>query len=140
MGWLATKDRLIRFGVNLEKTRTFCHEDDSIDHLFFACRKTNTIWKTILQWIGYLRTPMQWYVEKAWLTQESNRKGWKRQMLKVALAETVYFLWKARNDHIFNQLDMGSEIIPRIKTSIVTSSSLSKHLRGHVNVVNMSIS
>ncbi|XP_058763720.1 uncharacterized protein LOC131637150 [Vicia villosa] len=140
MGRLATKDRLTRFGVKLEKSCTFCLEDESIDHLFFSCRKTNTIWQTILQWIGYSRTPRQWSEEKRWLIQESNRKGWKRQLLKVALAETIYFLWKARNDHIFNQIDIGSELTSSIKTSIVTRSSLSKHLRGHVNVGNMSIS
>lgn len=45
-GRMATKDKLKRFNVISDSNCSFCHtEEETIAHLFFACRYTSEIWK-----------------------------------------------------------------------------------------------
>jgi hypothetical protein len=50
-GRLATKDRLRKFGVNVEATCCFCNHEESIDHLFFGCNSMRVIWQRVLHWM-----------------------------------------------------------------------------------------
>lgn len=43
-----------------------------------------------------------WTNEKTWLIQEIKKKGWRRLILKIAMTETIYEIWKAMNDMIFS--------------------------------------
>lgn len=42
-----TKDRLVRFDIITDRNCSFCDEEESMEHLFFNCKITPTIWKEI---------------------------------------------------------------------------------------------
>lgn len=48
---LATRDRLIKFGMLGNTECTFCHHEETHDHLFFECEESKLIWKEVLNWI-----------------------------------------------------------------------------------------
>lgn len=54
---LATRDRLIKVGVNIDSHCCLCQNEENIDHLLFACRDMDYIWMTVLKWIGVVRKP-----------------------------------------------------------------------------------
>ncbi|XP_058776370.1 uncharacterized protein LOC131650686 [Vicia villosa] len=63
-GKLATKDRLLRFGMLQDSICSLCGEkDESIQHLFFECRDTKPIWLAILNWMDITHGPSGWYEE-----------------------------------------------------------------------------
>lgn len=63
VGRLNTKDKLMKIGIETDNACVFCETQESLEHLFFECNGTGTVWKTILSWIGYNRQPKSWTVE-----------------------------------------------------------------------------
>lgn len=109
-GRLQTKDKLIWYDINVDARCMFCSDEETMEHLFFGYNKTSGVWKNILAWVGYSRIPSTWTNESALLITEMRKKGWRRYILKVAIAETVYVVWRMRNDLIFNQHTMDDII------------------------------
>ncbi|XP_058750618.1 uncharacterized protein LOC131623628 [Vicia villosa] len=132
-GRLQTKDRFIRYGISVDAKCVFCSAEEAMDHLMLECSKTNGIWRNILTWIGYNRGPANWTIERTWLITETTKKGWRRDILKTAIAETVYVVWRMRNDVVFNQHTMDDTITNRIKESIVTIWIGYRKLATHIN-------
>lgn len=55
---LATKDNLIRWGINCCAFRPLCMSvDESIDHLFFQCSSSSDVWCRVMKWIAIQRLP-----------------------------------------------------------------------------------
>ncbi|XP_058776357.1 uncharacterized protein LOC131650673 [Vicia villosa] len=139
LGRLATRDRLRRFGSNIEQSCVFFPEPESIDHLYFNCRETKGVWHSILRWLGYTHEGQGWNSEKDWPVQELKKKGWKRQLLKIALAETTYALWRARNEAVFNNKPMTQDLTTNIKYMVAMRSKLHRSTREHVCIETLSI-
>jgi hypothetical protein len=118
-GRLATKDRLKKFGVNLDVKCCFCNQEETLNHLFFSCNVMRYVWQKVLQWLHVDHTPLEWTDELIWLTRQSKKKGWKAQLLKVAAAETIYMLWKYRNDICFDNQVHNTKIEENIINTIV---------------------
>ncbi|CAI8592698.1 unnamed protein product [Vicia faba] len=100
-GKLGTKNRLSHFGLIKENFSSLCKTDDeSIRHLFFECRITNNIWKYILKWQEVNHVPGSWQDELNWVIKFTARNGWRVNMMKLALSETLG--WGSTNlrDHI----------------------------------------
>ncbi|XP_058727130.1 uncharacterized protein LOC131598561 [Vicia villosa] len=76
LGRIPTKDRLVKFGVQVDQKCCFCIENESIDHLFFQCSFANSVWGEILTWMGYDRKPEKWSNEKVWIIAKTKKKGW----------------------------------------------------------------
>ncbi|XP_058779495.1 uncharacterized protein LOC131653382 isoform X4 [Vicia villosa] len=114
-GRLATKERLKRFGLIQDDRRVFCLQQETIGHLFFCCNRLKSIWEQVLRWINIAHTPMEWDRELEWITYSCRGKGWRATLLKSAVTETVYAIWKARNDNVFGHSnyirDIEKEII-----------------------------
>lgn len=103
-GRLGTKDRLVRFSMINEWVCNLCDEgDETLGHLLFECRYSKAVWKYVLEWIDIIHEPNDWAAELEWITQMTAKKGWRFKVLKIAIAETVYGLWRYRNDLIFGQ-------------------------------------
>ncbi|KAL6506024.1 hypothetical protein OROHE_022743 [Orobanche hederae] len=99
---LATKDRLQVFGVNIDETCVFCHQDrETIDHLLFNCSITKSVWSQLLCWLGIPRQTGCWDQEVRVLSRATKGKSAMARVLKVMIAETVYAVWRERNRHIF---------------------------------------
>ncbi|XP_058723791.1 uncharacterized protein LOC131595461 [Vicia villosa] len=138
-GRIKTKDRLIRYGINVDPRCVFCSEEETVDHLMFQCRITNGIWKNILGWIGYHRSPDHWMLEQIWLTAEANKKGWRRVLLKAVVAETVYAIWRMHNDVIFKQHTLDDTITRKIKEVIALRCIGYRSLAKHINIESLGI-
>ncbi|KAK2388094.1 hypothetical protein QL285_061811 [Trifolium repens] len=131
-GRLATKDRLKKFGVNLDVKCCFCNQEETLNHLFFSCNVMRYVWQKVLQWLHVDHTPLEWTDELIWLTRQSKKKGWKAQLLKAAAAETIYMLWKYRNDICFDNQVHNTKIEEDIINTIVYRGWCYPKLRKHV--------
>lgn len=50
---------------------------------------------------------------------EARKKSWRRQILKIACAETIYELWKERNEKIFSQIYLALNVDDKIIDIII---------------------
>ncbi|XP_058768387.1 uncharacterized protein LOC131642117 [Vicia villosa] len=135
---LATKDRIARFGVNTNGECCWCKQVETLDHIFFECTTTGFVWSNVLTWLGYNRTPEYWSREKEWISDKTKKKGWKSQLLKIATTETVYEVWRNRNDITFGHNTTGT-IENRIKNNIVTRGSMHRKIGDHIDIYSLSI-
>lgn len=135
-GKLSIKDRRMRFGfINVSKCY-FCENCESMIHLFFACDALNHIWRDILMWMGIRRNLYIWNREKMWMIKETKIKVWKWHILKIAIAEAVYEIWRSRNEKIFSQRDKNPYLKDKIIRNIVARCTLHRELENHVNTIH----
>src|ERR1051325_7655458 len=64
---LITKERLIKFGINVDSKCCLSDCMETIEHLFFECKITNKIWKQIFLWMYVIRKPNCLTKEMDWL-------------------------------------------------------------------------
>ncbi|GFS40060.1 hypothetical protein Acr_00g0066450 [Actinidia rufa] len=76
-------------------------EDETVDHLFFRCRVGGQIWAQIKAWLGITRAMQTIKASVKWLIKEARGTGLQAKIKKISLACTVYHLWEARNQRIF---------------------------------------
>ncbi|XP_058733450.1 uncharacterized protein LOC131605068 [Vicia villosa] len=133
-GKLSTKDRLLKFGISVNPTCEFCNNLESIHHLFFECSHVHMVWKGILEWLGVHRSPHGWNEERVWIMSETHKKGWMCQLLKIACAETIYEVWKNRNEKIFSQKDIDRNLLGMIIDIIVARGIKNSKIRSHIDV------
>lgn len=98
---LASKDRLIKFGLNVDANCAFCSSMESHEHLFFGCIELKTIWTAVLNWLQIIHMPSTWSEELNWITRKCKGKGWRAMLLKCAFTETIYHIWAYRNHRVF---------------------------------------
>ncbi|XP_058773804.1 uncharacterized protein LOC131648018 [Vicia villosa] len=140
LGQLNTKDRLLKHGNVINAGCIFCREEETLHRLLLECHITKQIWRRVLQNIGYDRNPVGWTQERLWLIGETRRKGWHMDMVKIAIAESVYGIWRHCNDVIFNHAHVDPQIWKIITHDIFIRSSFHKSIRNYVNIETMSIS
>lgn len=99
---LATKDRLAKMGFINDRGCQYCNAEESVNHLLFGCRFTNAVWKEILNWINIGHDAKEWDQELCWVTKVCKSRNWRSQIVKVALAETVYEIWWHRNNSLYS--------------------------------------
>ena len=131
-GGLATKARLFRFGMISNSICAFCDQEESVNHLFFECIKLNRIWKVVLHWLRIIHVPGIWSEEMSWLLRKYHGKGWKSDLVRMALAETIHECWHLRNDFIFCNGSEDKNIIERILNVIVYRGWSYPRLRAHL--------
>lgn len=76
-------------------------EEESKNHLLIYCKVTKEIWKEILHWLEIVREHKGWTKEIVWALKYIKRKGWRANMLKLALTESLHEIWLYRNEIIF---------------------------------------
>ncbi|XP_058776449.1 uncharacterized protein LOC131650760 [Vicia villosa] len=97
---------------------------------------TSHVWVNIMEWIGYHRRCKNWEEEKQWLSMETAKKGWRRCLLKLVIAEVIYQLWQLRNDMIFGQSHATGDIVMKIKHTIGIRDCAKRALKNHMSMVN----
>lgn len=75
---------------------------------------------------------MDWNGEIKWLVTESKNKGLISQVVKTALAGTIYVTWRSGNDKIFTQKDHNPRIIDEIRHNVIVRSSIHRKLSSHI--------
>lgn len=97
-GRLTTKDRLLSLGMRVKPLCILCQNvNDSHVHLFFNYPFSACIWGRILHLLGFSRYPMEQKHEINWAVQSLKKKGFSSTLYKLAMAGTMYYIWKARN-------------------------------------------
>ncbi|XP_058783389.1 uncharacterized protein LOC131658071 [Vicia villosa] len=139
LGRLSTKDRLVRFGLIQDTNCCFCQQRETLQHLFFVCEFSSKIWEDVLQWNGYKRTATTWDKEKLCLIKETAMKGWRREILRIIIAETIYHIWYERNEVVFKHTRPSMNIPRRIKDRVMNRSLLYRKLIPHVSISNDSL-
>lgn len=116
---LASKDRLMKWNVVDNATCVLCRGGalESHNHLFFDCLYSRVVWMEILR-----RNQVQG--EKKWFLLRSMGKNFRKSVLKLSLAASVYGIWCERNSKIFLQKALeasalGSRICNNIRDAIL---------------------
>ncbi|KAL2230016.1 UNVERIFIED_CONTAM: hypothetical protein Sindi_1596000 [Sesamum indicum] len=88
---------------------------ESAKHLFFECPFSNFVWSRIRQWLGINWTMSTLQSAVKWLKKEKTGSSVQNKARHLALACTVYTLWRQRNEVIFE----GSTACPERLINLV---------------------
>lgn len=104
LGRLNTKDKLIKWGVINSNVCSLCNQKaEDIEHLFFDCCFSAHIWDKVLRSNDESRQKFCWRREVSYLCRRAKGKSAKAKLRKLWFNATVYHIWVARNNIIFNQ-------------------------------------
>ncbi|MCE3052529.1 hypothetical protein HAX54_052835 [Datura stramonium] len=74
MGWLATVDKLQKFGIDVPKTCAFYRiVDETLEDLSFVCTIRGELWKRMMGWVKVQRTIGAWQTELLWASTEARK-------------------------------------------------------------------
>ncbi|XP_020254288.1 uncharacterized protein LOC109831370 [Asparagus officinalis] len=133
---LLTQDKLIRRGIIQVNSCSLCAgaETESRDHLFFKCDYSREVWNGVMDWLKYKWRACEWNLLMDWYNCRLKGKGFKQRTKRMALAATVYCIWKERNSRIFKQKVHNAALLIRsikieMLTVILNNSSLSAEFK-----------
>ncbi|WVZ51380.1 hypothetical protein U9M48_002532, partial [Paspalum notatum var. saurae] len=99
-GVLLTKDNLTKRNWQGNKSCAFCHNDETIEHLFFECRFARTVW-AFFQCASDLTKPNNApHMFGSWL--QGLPSTWQRIVL-LGAAALCWSIWLCRNDLVFEK-------------------------------------
>lgn len=117
---LKTRLLLSTRGLNIDLSCPLCtNAVENCEHLFFACKYTNEVWRVVLADFGIARNPTTWNVELRWLRQVCKGRNAKAKLIRVLFSCPDYMLWSERNKQVFYQGSSTSQEISSSITSIV---------------------
>lgn len=127
-GRLPTQDRIMGWKHDPpDMLCVFCKlVPDSHAHLFFQCSFSCTVWRKVKHQVAFYGFPEEWYEIHDRLSQ---KRGPKKMEHKLALAATVYHIWRERNMRIFRDVtkpllkvveDICSVILNRMAWKTIT--------------------
>ncbi|CAK8543474.1 unnamed protein product [Lathyrus sativus] len=132
-GKLATKDRLKQFGMIEDSSCNLCHSgEEMMNHLFFCCQETRHIWKEVLKWFNIYHEPQPWDAELVWITNITKGKGWKVDVLKMLVAETIYNIWRYRNSKTFGNIVDNTTMDTKIIDNVIYRGWQNIKIRKHL--------
>ncbi|XP_019242573.1 PREDICTED: uncharacterized protein LOC109222707 [Nicotiana attenuata] len=101
---IATVDRLIKFGIQVQAECIFCGKaEETFEHLYFGCQNTRELWDRILKWLGHTRQIGDWSQELNWMNNIAKKKEYKAEMTVASFAMVMYCIWRERNSMRFNK-------------------------------------
>lgn len=80
---------------------------------------------------------MDWEKELNWLTKECMGKGWRPSMLKCVAVETVYAIWRYRNELVFRKSVSSTRVKEGIIRHIIYRGCIHKKVRRHITTFMM---
>ncbi|XP_062094321.1 uncharacterized protein LOC133800379 [Humulus lupulus] len=100
---LNTKNRIIKYNSSLDPTCLLCGEaDECIEHLFFQCLYSRKCLSAIKNWLNWNAQSINLVSLLKWISHAKSSRIYKSMLLTI-LAATVYHIWRARNDVLWNQ-------------------------------------
>lgn len=116
---LSTKDRLGH--LHIDQTCALCQRapEDS-NHLFFQCQFSWEVWTKILGWSGITRKLTCLSSTINWLKRCKQLTGWKGKGRVMAIACTIYLIWKERKSRVFERTSVNPQtMIESIKVTVL---------------------
>ncbi|KAL0302255.1 UNVERIFIED_CONTAM: hypothetical protein Sangu_3110900 [Sesamum angustifolium] len=112
----ATRDRLAF--LHEDPTCSLCiNSKESAKHLFFECPFSSYVWSHIRQWFGITRRMSTLLSAVKWLKKGKTGSSC-RTKRGLALACTVYSLWRHRNEIIFEGKAPNPDLVISIKITV----------------------
>lgn len=71
--------------------------------LFYCCFARRQ-WRKVLDWVKTQHDPGEWGSELKWIARVTKGKGARQRVIKIAFLETVYMIWRSRNEEEFVKL------------------------------------
>ncbi|XP_058727135.1 uncharacterized protein LOC131598566 [Vicia villosa] len=133
-GRLATKDRLYKFGMTDNTSCCFCPKVESLNHLFFECETMKKIWMEVLQWARINHVPEDWHEEKKWLVHQTKGKRTRAAIIKMAVSETIYELWRIRNNKSFGETVDITKVGRKIIDTLIYRGWYNKKIRNYIAI------
>ena len=117
-GKLLTKDKLQ--GVIEDTFCPLCRSElETIDHLFFHCSIGSQVWAKTRDWLGITRAMQTIKAAVKWMIKEARGTGIRAKIKRISLASTVYHIWEARNQRIFEgKIKHPDAIVRRIQIHV----------------------
>lgn len=103
--WLSLRGRLYtknKWIVNQDRKCSLCKTStETIEHLFFCCTFVRAVWAKVRCWLGINRemTTLLSVIKR--IKKDFRGALIKSKVVVIALASTVYFIWKMRNEATF---------------------------------------
>ena len=93
----------------------FCRQEEQTrNHLFFACHWTSLLWGTIKTWLRITRSMSTLNSDLKGLT--TRKQALEARMKRVSLGIVVYLIWEEKNKRIFdNSCHLGDVIFRNSK-------------------------
>ncbi|CAK8539640.1 unnamed protein product [Lathyrus sativus] len=129
---LATKVRLKKLGFTTYDRCKFDNKEETIDHLLFQCPPFKICWQEILGWMGIQHTPCDWQEELNWIITQCKGKGWRKCLLRSSIAETIYKVWKYRNNVVFGNTMNTIEIRDVVIFTLANREWVNTRMRHHI--------
>lgn len=107
-------------GIPNDGICSLCDKPESQNHLLFLCCDLNTMWRNVLHWIHIQHERNEWDMEFDWMSSASKGKELEQKVLETAFAETVYRMWRCRNENIFRDKRPEPEAWKKICLAIAT--------------------
>ncbi|CAN6803050.1 unnamed protein product, partial [Brassica oleracea] len=102
-----TRDRLINWGLNVVPHCLHCNTgQESINHLYFECPYSNTIWTWIVNRCD-LHLSISWEdttLQEMWLLQSLRGNKDSKRLCLLATQATIYWIWSERNARLHHQV------------------------------------
>ncbi|GAV67095.1 zf-RVT domain-containing protein [Cephalotus follicularis] len=123
-----TREKLLPFGIIPSARCSFnCGDNESVEHLFFACPYSQLIWQKVLGMCNIHRQILPWPLEIQWMVIHTRGNRHPHMIRKLAFGATVYHLWLERNRRSFNSSFLPQEsIIGKIQGDV--AAKLVSHL------------
>ena len=91
---LPTQDSILFWGIEVGSNCLLCQiELETIDHLFFGCDYSKSIWERILALCGVRRGIGSWEEELAWAVNQLKGKSLRSIVLILAWKAVIYHMW-----------------------------------------------
>ncbi|XP_058776063.1 uncharacterized protein LOC131650366 [Vicia villosa] len=129
---LATRERLMRFGIINHNNCVFCNAIETLDNLLFQCDIMNKVWKYVLNRLQMEHEPGMWHQELEWVIQQSKSRHWQARMLRATFTKVVYIFWKYRNDMVHGNIANGIHIGQKIIDILAYRLWMRPKIRQHV--------
>ncbi|XP_021837040.1 uncharacterized protein [Spinacia oleracea] len=103
-GRLQTRTRLCKFGVCDTTSCLFCdsHEETHV-HLFFDCLYSRKCLLEVKQWLGIPVNIVRYMALMTWIHWKGRGCKFQKHVMYAAINATVYTIWRARNEVLWNQ-------------------------------------
>lgn len=119
---IATKDNMKKRQWEGDTKCRFCHEKETIGHLFFTCSAAAYVWGTVTNTLGATTRPGCFSQYFWWITQHS---AFSRNVQIAGLAAICWAIWKIHNRACFE-----GKLIRSLVELICTACSFLTHWAG----------
>ncbi|XP_058763890.1 uncharacterized protein LOC131637316 [Vicia villosa] len=129
---LPTRSRLMKWGLIDHNKCSFCDAVETQQHLLFDCSLMKNAWKKVLNWINIQHEPLNWDRELEWIVLNCRGKSKRAAMLKLAITECIYEVWRYRNEKSFDTNTKDRNIEERVIEMIVYRGWHNSKMRDYV--------